>query len=576
MGERDNEGATIDNRMHAHAMSIDKDAINILIVDDEPKNLTVLESILDESDYRLVRATSAEEALLALVSGEFALLILDVRMPGMTGFELAQMIKERKKTARVPIIFLTAYYHEDQHILAGYESGAVDYLHKPVNPTVLRSKVATFAELHRKSRELERVNETLLSEVAERSRIEERLRDLNETLETHVAERTQALVNAESVLRDADRRKDEFLATLAHELRNPLAPLMTGLEIIKRDVDGRSKHAAQIMMERQLQHLVRLVDDLLDVARINHGKIELRKSHITVQSVLDHAVEMTRPLMESTSQQLNMTRLETPIWIHGDLTRLSQVVGNLLNNAAKYTPPGKAIRVSAAVEDGHAVIRVQDDGVGIPQEMLPKVFEMFGQVNRTIDLARGGLGIGLSLALRLVEMHDGSISAESGGVNLGSIFTVRLPLAKPIPAPTSSSSKDKKSRKHGSCRVLVVDDNVDAAESLAMLLRIQGHEVFQANNGMDAIAVATAANPHITFLDIGLPDINGYEVCQRLRRNEAFSDMMIVALTGWGAERDKENALAAGFTRHVVKPVSIELLTSILESYSRQNELTGL
>lgn len=565
-----NEGAIIDRRTHDRDVSFDGDEINILIVDDEPKNLTVLESILDESDYRLLRATSADEALLMLVSEEFALLILDVRMPGMTGFELAQMIKQRKKTSRIPIIFLTAYYHEDQHILTGYESGAVDYLHKPVNPTVLRSKVATFAELHRKSRELERVNQALLLEIAQRSKIEERLRDLNEKLETHVAERTQALVNAEAVLRDADRRKDEFLATLAHELRNPLAPLTTGLEIIKHNVDEPSKQAAQIMMERQLQHLVRLVDDLLDVARINHGKIDLKKNHITLQSVLDHAVEMTRPLIESTSQQLKISKPETPIWIYGDLTRLSQVVGNLLNNAAKYTPSEKSIELSASSNDGYAVIRVQDEGVGIPKEMLPKVFEMFGQVNRTIDLARGGLGIGLSLALKLIEMHDGDIVVESKGVNQGSMFTVRLPLAQPIPQAIHSSSHNNRSPSVHYNRILVVDDNIDAAESLAMLLRIQGHEVFQAHNGMDAIAIATETHPQITFLDIGLPDIDGYEVCQSLRRNEDFSDMMIVALTGWGAEKDKENALAAGFTRHIVKPVSIELLTSILDSYSRQ------
>ena len=265
----------------------------------------MLETVLDDPGYRLVRAGSGEQALLALMANEFAVLVLDVRMPGMTGFELAQMVKERKKTARVPIIFLTAYYNEDQHILEGYGSGAVDYLHKPVNAAVLRSKVAVFAELHRTSRALEAANHALEAEVAERRRAEARLSDLIETLDGRVIERTNALRASDAQLRDANRRKDEFLATLAHELRNPLAPVRNAVHVLRLKSSATPElQWASGMIERQVQAMSRLIDDLMDVSRINQGRIELRRERVELASVLHDAIETSRPLIDEYGHQL--------------------------------------------------------------------------------------------------------------------------------------------------------------------------------------------------------------------------------------------------------------------------------
>ena len=396
--------------------------INILIVDDEPRNLTALETVLDDPVYRLVRAESADEALLALVAEEFALLILDIRMPGMNGFELAQMIKDRKKTARVPIIFLTAYYNEDQHVLEGYGSGAVDYLHKPVNPAILRSKVAVFAELHHKSREIGLANQALLAEVSERQRAVEQLRELNETLEQRVAERTEALM-------DADRRKDEFLATLAHELRNPLAPIRNGLQVM-RLARGNTEAIEQShsMMERQLEQMVRLVDDLTDVSRISRGKLELKTERVHLAEVVNSAVETSRPLIDELGHELTVTLPEQPIVIDADMTRLAQVVSNLLNNAAKYSEQGGHIWLTVERQGSNVVVSVRDTGIGIAADQLSRIFDMFSQVDRSLERSQSGLGIGLTLVRQLVELHGGRVEARSEGPGEGSEFVVRLPV----------------------------------------------------------------------------------------------------------------------------------------------------
>ena len=331
-------------------------------MDDEPKNLKVLETVLDDPGYRLICAETAEAALLALVAEEFALLVLDIQMPDMSGFELAQLIKQRKKTAGVPIIFLTAYYSEDQHVLEGYETGAVDYLHKPINPTILRSKVAVFAELHRKSRESARVNRAPLSEVTARRKAEEQLQQMNDELERRVVERTEALMARERELRslaealkNADRRKDEFLATLAHELRNPLAPLRSGLEVLNISRDPALAGDTRKMMDRQLSHMVRLVDDLLEVSRITSDKLILRKEKIPLKDVFETAIEASKPIVDSARHKLIVSLPPEPVWLTGDLTRLSQVVSNLLTNASKYTPEGGRIELTAALEGQEAV-----------------------------------------------------------------------------------------------------------------------------------------------------------------------------------------------------------------------------
>jgi signal transduction histidine kinase len=542
--------------------------VNILIVDDEPKNLAALESILDDNAYRLVRAASGEEALLAMMAEEFAVLILDVRMPGMSGFEVAQLVKERKKTARIPIIFLTAYYNEDQHILEGYVSGAVDYLHKPVNPAVLRSKVAVFAELHRKGRALEASNRLLLNEVAERRNAEEMLGELNRTLDRRVRERTSELQQSEGRMREANRRKDEFLATLAHELRNPLAPVRNAVELLKRQANEPDRVGwATELIDRQVTLFSRLIDDLMDVSRINQGRIELRREVITLGDVLSDAVETVRPHIESAGHELAVLLPDQQLAVSADRTRLAQAFVNLLHNATKYTDPGGRIEVGVLVEKGAAIVTVRDTGIGIPADRLESVFEMFSQVESAISRSRGGLGIGLSLTQRLVQMHGGSVKAYSEGPGKGSRFHVHLPLVQPV---DGAQPQQRASQAHADSaaplKVLIADDNVDAADTLGALMEVMGHQVRSVHDGESAVTAAAQFAPHIVILDIGMPRLNGYEACRRIRAQHHEHRPLMVALTGWGQEQDIAQSQAAGFDRHLVKPIEAAALEQLFDA----------
>lgn len=371
-------------------------------------------------------------------------------------------------------------------------------------------------------------------------------------------------------LREQDRRKDEFLATLAHELRNPLAPVRTGLEILKIAGDAEQGKAAREMMERQLKHMVRLVDDLLDVSRVSRGKVELRREHVELRQVIDLALETSLPLFESARHELKVSLPPEPFYVFGDLTRLAQVLSNLLNNAAKYTADGGRVALSAAQDGTDVVIRIDDSGVGIPSEMLPKVFDLFTQVGRTIDRSQGGLGIGLSLVKRLVEMHDGSVVAESLGPGKGSTFLVRLPLAKKRTQRANASSGDGavKSNGHSSRRILVVDDNADAAASLAMLLRYNGCETRVAYSGPAALEVVGEFHPEVVFLDIGLPGLNGYEVANRIRQELGLSRTVLIALTGWGSDEDRRRSHEAGFNYHLTKPVEATVVSDVLARFA--------
>ena len=540
--------------------------VNILIVDDEPKNLAVLETVLDDPGYRLVRATSGEEALLALMHDEFAVLVLDVRMPGMTGFELAQMVKERRKTSRIPIIFLTAYYNEDQHILEGYGSGAVDYLHKPVNPSVLRSKVSVFAELHRKGRALEAANRMLLGEVTERRRAEARLSELNETLDRRVTERTTELLESEARLMRANKRKDEFLATLAHELRNPLAPVRNAVELLKRNrLDTSKTQWACELIDRQVTSLTRLIDDLMDVSRINQGRIELRRAAIALNDVLGDAVEVARPMAQEAGIELNVMLPGNKLVVDADRTRLAQAFMNLLHNAVKYTESGGRVEVGVVVERDRAVVTVRDSGIGIPTDHLESIFDMFSQIESALTRSRGGLGIGLSLTRRLVEMHGGTVRAFSEGAGQGSRFLIVLPLTDAAGVPAADAAPEESEPSQASLKILVADDNLDAADTLASLLETMGHRVRQVHDGLAAVEAVLDYHPALVLLDIGMPGLNGFDACRRIRALPRGRNATIVAVTGWGQPQDLRMSREAGFDEHLVKPVAMDGLMRVLE-----------
>jgi signal transduction histidine kinase len=534
-------------------------AINVLIVDDEPKNLAVLEAILDDPGYRLVRAASADDALLALVADDFALLILDIRMPGMNGLELAQMIKERKKTAGIPIIFLTAFYNEDQHAIEGYQTGAVDYLVKPINASILRSKVAVFADLYRKSRELQATNHSLTIEVNQRKTAEKQLIELNQTLEQRVTERTQALY-------EADRRKNVFLATLAHELRNPLAPIKNAAQLLQSpDLSQTALQRCRSIILRQATHMASLLDDLLDIARLTSGEIVLKKVDVTLQQVMDAAVETAQPVIDAKQHRLQIEIPAFPITLNVDPVRLSQVVSNLLANAAKYMDPEGQIVLGCRLEDTSLVIFVRDTGIGLAPDMRAKIFDMFVQAESAKERSQGGLGIGLALVRALVELHGGKIDVQSAGLNQGSEFLVTLPRSVLVEPHSEVPLTSEVAVRGGTARsVLIADDNQDGAETLGRLLQLDRHEVHLASDGAAAFKLAERFKPDVAVLDIGMPGLTGYEVAERIRAERWGRQMVLIAVTGWGQQSDKQKARQAGFNYHLTKPIDPVELGGIL------------
>jgi PAS domain S-box-containing protein len=783
--------------------------VNILLVDDEPANLLALEAVLDDVGTGFVRATSGEEALERVREREFALILLDVRMPSMDGFETARRIRAVPHAKATPIIFVTAADADEHRLEEAYALGAVDFLAKPLVPAVLKAKVGFFVEFHLSRQQLmaERVRaseerlrlatdvaklgvfvwepesdrvtweneqpyaifgiersaepitaarflaeylhpddapafrealETALhgggrfrfegrfrrrsdgelrwiefnglvrpaadgaplsilgtgADITDRKRVEAREREAatearaaaeanakfraffeqgsyfagvmmpdGTLLEANrlsldacgytrdevigrkfwdcgwwnrspalmdlvrkgcaqaaqgrvfqcetpyfVADGRQRLVDlilapvtddagrvlyiaptgaditerkrAEEELRrlaaelsESDRQKNEFLATLAHELRNPLAPLQNGLHIMRRaDADAAAVTRARVMMERQLGHMVRLVNDLLDIARVSSGKVDLRKQRVTLQAVIESALESSADSMEAGGHHLAVELPEEPLVLDADPTRLAQALGNLLNNAAKYTPPGGRIVLAARREAAQVVVSVTDSGIGIPAESLPTVFDIFTQVGRNMHRAQGGLGVGLSLVRRLVDLHGGSVTGISAGAGQGSTFIVRLPLA-------DAAGPNHEARPEGApqllenaamnLRVLVVDDNVDAAESLAMLLELAGHTTRIAHDGRQALQAAEEFRPEVVFLDIGLPHMNGYEVAQAMRRMPDLQGATLVALTGWGAEADRARAKEAGFDHHLTKPTEPTAVEELLAALGR-------
>ncbi|MEO8154885.1 MAG: response regulator [Rhizobacter sp.] len=688
--------------------------VSILIVDDLPEKLLVFGTVLEELNQDLVFVRSGREALREILQREFAVILLDVNMPDIDGFETAALIRQYKKAVDTPIIFITSYADEMQ-TERGYALGAVDYILSPVVPHILRSKVRVFVRLFAMQRQIKRqadaraaiaaaeaaraaaeesdrrsaflasashvLNGSLQAEVGMRElarllvpqlaslavvagtrddelqadavmasgstvielplaqlpegaaaalhrAAKERCRiyldgplpwhaatavplmngdrllgalfiatDTNDhpvdwrvlddlasraasalenatlygSLQTEIVERRAA----ELELQETGRRKDEFLAMLSHELRNPLAPIRTALEVIRRIAppDPKLSRASDIMV-RQVRQMTRLIDELLDVARISQGKIVLTREKVDLNAVISQSVETAQPLIDARDQVLRVALLAEPMWLQGDFARLAQIVSNLLNNASKYSGRGTTIELDASLDAYGAVIRVLDQGIGIEAQLLPRIFDLFTQGSRGLDRAQGGLGVGLTLARRLAEMHGGRLEAASGGAGLGSEFTLRLPCvslvsggdsvpaALDVPPPPA-------------CRVLVVDDNRDAAQSVASFLELGGHEVRTANDGGEALVAADLFSPDVVVLDIGLPVLDGYEVAVRLRQAPATRSALLLALTGYGQREDRLSAESAGFDHHFVKPSDPVALLSCIEKWSRSRKVTA-
>jgi signal transduction histidine kinase/CheY-like chemotaxis protein len=735
--------------------------VHILLVDDNPANLIAIEAILAQLGQEVVTATSGTDALKKLLYQDFAVIILDVRMPDMDGFETASLIRTRDRNRATPIIFLTAHTGGEQQVLRAYELGAVDFLQKPVVAEVLRGKVAVFVELFRKTLEVRRQGELLrelekkeharaLDEarqrwesealrqeaeqsrrvadalaaknaelavsIRERERAEENLRqavqrlrilsetatrllmavpprevlhDLFEPLSAHLgldvyfmhltngdglhldgcrgvplerAEELAAAVCARAChgaaerrervgsdgepivdealaelgltcwicipllgqsrfvgtlffgsrrrlrfdsedlavmqvcadqiamaldrvnlfrelerrndeLAESDQRKDEFLAMLGHELRNPLAPLVTALQVLRlRKSDDPTVVKAERAMDRQLRHIVRLVDDLLDVSRINRGKIELKFETVELAGIIEHAIHTSRPLIEEHRHAFHVDLPHDRPRVTVDPTRISQVVSNLLNNAAKYTPRGGRIWLTVMTSGRDLEIRVRDDGMGIDDEMMPRVFELFVQAPRAADRSLGGLGIGLSLVRSLVELHGGQISGTSEGRGHGSEFRVTLPgVVEPAYIDVVEVVDAESSAGHSMSplRILVVEDNSDIRETLKDLLIMCGHTVDVAEDGERGLQMVLDLKPNVALIDIGLPGLDGYGVAKTLRlRMGGDLHTRLIALTGYGQPDDKRKALDAGFDAHLVKPVDLEHLSEVLREQS--------
>jgi signal transduction histidine kinase len=514
------------------------DPVNILLVDDQPAKLLTYESILGELGETLIKVSSATEALECLLRQDVAVVLVDVVMPELDGYELAAMIRQHPRFQQTSIIFVSALMLTDLDRLRGYECGAVDYVPVPVVPEILRAKVSVFAELYRKTRALER---------------------LNAELEQRVAERTAALEATTAALQEADRRKDEFLAILAHELRNPLAPIRTAVQLLRnRDLPEAQSMRTREVIERQVQHLVCLIDDLLDVSRITRGMITLQRERVLVDAVVARAVETTRPLIDARKHELTLDLPEELLSVEGDPTRLVQIIGNILHNAAKFMDPGGRIVLTVTREDSYAVIGIRDFGIGIPRDQVPKIFDLFSQVHQKPESPHGGLGIGLALVRRLVEMHGGVVTANSPGPGQGTEMVIRLPLIGVQSTLVSfpASSDGKRPPRTAPRRILVADDNSDAVEALALQLRLAGHEVRSANDGIEALEVAETFAPQVVLLDLGMPRMDGYETARQIRRKWWGKSATLVALTGWGGQQDRKKTSDAGFDAHLVKPVA--------------------
>ncbi|HEY8378425.1 MAG TPA: response regulator, partial [Nannocystis sp.] len=511
--------------------------VDILLVDDNPNNLLALEALLSDIGARFVKARSGVDALKCLLEQDFALIILDIQMPDMDGFETAAMIRGRERSRRIPIIFLTAFNRSDTQVHRGYALGAVDFLFKPIVPEILRSKVAVFADLYRKTEEVRRQAEQLRA--AERQDAERRVA---------VAE----LQARAAALAEADRRKDEFLAVMAHELRNPLTPITTALETLRYAQPGTLQlERARQAMERQVQHLVRLVDGLLDASRYTAGTIELRKQKVGVAAVVQQAAQMSQPLITERRHALAIDLADPRLECIADPDRLTQILVNLLNNAARCTDPGGRIELVARRDGDMLELCVRDNGRGIGPDLLPRIFDLFVHSDRARDRAEGAFAVGLAMVKRLAELHGGVALARSEGEGKGSEFIVRIPLGAEVPAEAPA---ERPPAPDGARHIIIVDDNPDICATLADQLELLGHRVEVAETGDEAIVRIRRSRPEIALIDISLPGLDGYAVARILSADPSLRTRL-VAMTGYGQPEDRRRALEAGFCAHLVKPI---------------------
>jgi signal transduction histidine kinase len=521
-----------------------------LVVNDDAASLLALTSLLDqwaeESNYTVHSARSGQDALRQVLLHDFAVILLDVNMPGMDGFETAEAIHQRARSADIPIIFVTAFLADEIDRLKAYQRGAADFLFTPVIPQILHAKVSVFVALAMKNEQLKRQAEKLSQRTTE-------LTATNRRLVREMEER-----------RDAERKshaKDEFLAMLGHELRNPLSAISSASSLIGLPgANSESVGRAKQIIQRQSQHLSRIVDDLLDLSRAMSGKILLSRKPTDMANLVAGCMETFRATGRTAGYRISVDL--GSCWVDGDPTRLEQIISNLLDNALKYTPSGGNINIGVAAEGDDMVLTVRDSGVGIPAELLPQVFDVFVQGAISIDRSQGGLGIGLSLVRRLVELHGGSVGAHSAGSGQGSTFTIRLPRTEPALAPQAPQSTAGDNS--GKPSVLLIEDNEDGREMMATMLAAHGFPVAQAVDGLQGVAAAKARPPAAALVDIGLPGIDGYEVARRLRQDPATRGIRLIALTGYGLAEDQRRVLEAGFDQHLVKPVSMDQLLEAL------------
>ena len=553
---------------------MDSQPIRLLLVEDDEDDYVVTRDLLAEvpgNRFQLEWVNSYGSALQVMSSNRHDVYLVDYRLGPHNGLEL--LGKAVQGGWEKPVIFLTGQ-HDQEVDTEAMRAGAADYLFKGQLTVSLLDRSIRYAMERQRNRDALRLaHDALEKRVQERTAA---LADANRALEAEIADRErleQELRERARQLSETDRRKDEFLALLAHELRNPLAPICNGLHILRmQNGDSKANERVIHLMEKQVRNLSRLVDDLLDVSRITCGKIQLRKETVDLANAVIHAVETVRPLTEAQCHALTISLPTQPVHLEADPTRLEQVLCNLLNNAAKYTEQGGRIDLAVERAGNEVTVRVRDNGIGIPSEVLPRIFDLFTQADCSLARSQGGLGIGLTLARKLVEMMGGNIAAHSDGPGKGSEFVLRLPAlptlalaepARPLEEPRSSQRL---------LRVLVVEDIEAVAEMLVMLLKLWGHEVRAVHDGPTALVAARTYQPDVIFLDIGLPGMNGYEVARQLRQDAGARRPLIAAMTGYGQEADRRRSREAGFDHHMVKPIDPNTVEAFLAAADLQRQ----